>query len=66
LWIGAVEVLDHSRQLFQQRFVDVLVDQDVIGRGAGLAGVEEPAPGDSASRHVEVDFGINDGGTLAA
>ena len=61
LRVGAVEGADLGAELVDERVADLAVDQDVVGRDAGLAGVEELAPGDAAGGDVEVGAGVHVG-----
>ena len=54
LRVGSVELADLAGQLVDEAVLDRFVDQDVVGRDAGLPGVEELAPRDAASSHIEV------------
>ena len=66
LGVGAVEVADLLGQLVDEGVLHGVVDEHVVGRDAGLAGVEELPPRDAAGRDVEVGAGVHVGGRLAA
>ena len=66
LRVVAVKIADRCRQALDQALLDPLVNQEVVGRDAALARVQELAPADAASRDVEVHLAIDDAGTLAA
>ena len=67
LRVGAVEARRSARcSLSTSASFTGVVDEHVVGRDAGLAGVEELAPGDPAGGDVEVGAGVHVGGRLAA
>src|SRR5207249_7234764 len=66
LGIVAVERLQVRDETVDERSLDGLVHQDVIGRDTRLARVDELAVHDAARGAVEVDIAIDDRRTLPA
>ena len=63
--VVAVERCHRIGELAQQLVLDDVLDQDVVGRHAGLAGVEELRPRDALRRDLDVRIGGDDRRALA-
>ena len=64
--VVAEEVVDRFLHAGQERFLDGLMDEDVIRRDARLPGVVKLAPDDAPGGHVEIGLLVDDARALAA
>ncbi len=66
LRVVAVELADLARQDVDEALRHLAVHQHVVGRDAGLPGVDELAPGDARGGHLEVGALVDQARALAA